>query len=413
MSQKKIFIGLTNIASQFGDLSKALNKLGHETITAVNAGRNSIVHQPVDYDIIDKKHYYFRGVRPRSLQKFLYEKFGDPHTPVWKRAIKECDIFLFMWSSFKADHSDFAELKRLGKKVVSLQVGNDARHGPAAEQEYKMYGFDPIEWPDYINHDERLPSVLSLVRNAEKYCDLVFSRVDQAQLQMRPYYRWPMMVFPEIIEFNPTQREKRPVVVHAPTSSPVKGTKYVIATLERLKSEGVDFEFRLIENMPHEEAMKVYASSDIIVDQLLIPGAGKLSTEGMAMGKVVMSKMGYNIYPQNIYDDCPIVDVTRATFYDKLKELIADYPKRCDIAKRGRAYVEQNLNTNKFCKRVLDLLENPGSQPPDYHPDFFRKHFIPESEKHAALYNKWTDTLKECKWYKEYVEPGERAGLRF
>lgn len=44
---------------------------------------------------------------------------------------------------------------------------------------------------------------------------------------------------------------------------------------------------------------------------------------------------------------------------------------------------------------------------------FFRNEFIPESAEALSVYNKWTETVKDCNWYKKTIKPGKRAGLIF
>ena len=67
-------------------------------------------------------------------------------------------------------------------------------------------------------------------------------------------------------------RRENPVIIHAPSRRRVKGTDAVLAAINQLQAEGIAFEFRLVEGLPNDEALKLYAESDIIVDQLGLGG---------------------------------------------------------------------------------------------------------------------------------------------
>jgi len=410
----KIFIGLINIASMLGDFKSAFADLGQETITAVFIKHVNIIQTTgVDY-IIDQhpisKILYRIPYRIRSKIEFFLsaKKF------VFRKAIRECDTFIFLWSSFEPDFSDFKLLKKLGKKIICVHVGDDVRWYYAMKQEFEKYGlplphYDPIY---KINSFDNFKKKLGTLRMAEKYADWIFSRLDQAQLAIKPYYRWNMMVDTNVIPHQPIQRQFRPIVLHAPTHREFKGTDYVFEVIKKLKNEKIDFEFLLIENVSNLEAIEMYKNGDILIDQLLCPGSGKLATEALAAGKVVLSNMSYDKYPQNNHPDYPIIDVNPENLYEVLKELIINYEKRSLIASKSRKFVEEHLDVKFFCKKVLQLI-NGEVIPYDYSPSFFRNQFIPESEEALMIYNQWNDSIKDCEWYKQSIKNGNRDGLIF
>lgn len=415
---QKIFIGLANIASQIGDFKSSFTKLGYETTTAIYGGNSGIIYSLVDYDfsIINNKKSWYDNIRPyklRFLLRYLFDKKKEKIQKIHQDIVKECNIFIFIWSSFEPDFSDIAYLKNMGKKVVCIHVGDDVRYPYAMQQEFALYDYQPVGYTKEYMAQVTAEQKLLWLRTSEKYADLVYSRADQNQLALRPHYKWHMMVVPT--DFTPiyTQNKLNPLVIHSPSNRDGKGTKYVLEAIEKLKSEGVVFQFQLIENMPHGEALKTYQKADIIIDQLLCPGAGKFATECMAMGRVVMGKMGFDVYPDYIPDReaHPIVDTCPKTIYDKLKSLIYDYDLRCKLSLMGPKYVKEHLNFDLFCERMLAILETKEHHY-EHTPIFFREKFIPEPEN-IDTYNKWTNLVKDCDWYKKYVPSGERDGLIF
>src|SRR5262249_35591321 len=82
-----------------------------------------------------------------------------------------------------------------------------------------------------------------------------------------------LSVFPA----TPPSMRARPLVVHAPSNRTRKGTEHVIAACEQL-----DVDLRIVEGMHHDEARKLYASADIVVDQLNAGWYGLFAIEAMA-----------------------------------------------------------------------------------------------------------------------------------
>lgn len=411
----KIFIGLGNIASILGDFKEAFFKLGYETITAIHQSHSLITSSEVDYDfnILNNKKSWYDTIRPYKLRILLQNLFDKKQKQIYPKIVKECDIFIFIWSSFQPYFSDIAYLKSIGKKVICIHVGDDVRYPNAMQQEFAQYGYEPVGYSKEYLQQVTAQQKLLWLRTSEKYADLVYSRADQNQLVMRPHYKWRMMVVPSDFIPNYDQSKVNPLVIHSPSNRDGKGTKYVLEAVERLKQEGVEFRFQLIENMPHLEALKTYQKADIIIDQLLCPGAGKFATECMAMGRVVMGKMGYGIYPDYIPDveNHPIIDTCPKTIYENLKSLIYDYDLRCKRSKQGPEYVKKHLNFDLFCEKMLELLDTNEHQY-EHFPSFFREKYIPEPEN-IDTYNQWTSFVKDCDWYKEHVPSGERDGLIF
>ena len=65
-----------------------------------------------------------------------------------------------------------------------------------------------------------------------------------------------------------------PVVVHAPTHRGVKEREFVMEAVRRLHSEGIPFQFQLIENLLHTEARRLYERGDVLVDRGSPDGRG-------------------------------------------------------------------------------------------------------------------------------------------
>ncbi len=409
----RIFIGLSDTASQVSDLKKGFDALGIESYAAILEAHN-ITANAVDEIIARKNFLTDLPLRPARLKNFLLH--GWRRRTLLRETAKNCDVFIFVWQSFFTDASDLKFLKKLGKKIVVFFMGSEQRWKNAYEQEMTSFGipsyyshFSPY---DYQFSPKALSKKLGYLRYVEKYADVIYSLPNQSQLSLRPYHHFYIPVNTEIITEKIEQREV-PVIVHAPTKRAVKGTEIVLETFERLKNAGMKFEVRLIENTPYLEALKIYPEADIVIGELFIPSGGKLDRESLAAGKVVLSSVRRD-YIDKLPPDCPIIDVNPTNLYAELKKIIPDQRRRTELAKKGRAFVEKHHDIKVVCRDVLEKLENSSSvQTFDYYPTFFCDKFLPESPQHAKLYNRWTEFVSNEKWYKKYVLAGNRDRLIF
>lgn len=168
-------------------------------------------------------------------------------------------------------------------------------------------------------------------------------------------------------EWEPVGVEKsdRPLIVHAPTFDRVKGTSYVLKAIETLQEEGLSFEFKLIQGMPHAKAREWYRKADIIVDQLLIGATGVLTLEGWALGKPVVVYLREDLFePFYKTRELPVANANPETVTDVLRRLIKDYDERAHLSKAGRKTVEEFHDIDNVIEQYLDLYHEVHRMPP-------------------------------------------------
>ncbi|MGD9036507.1 MAG: hypothetical protein PVF10_08120 [Syntrophobacterales bacterium] len=91
---------------------------------------------------------------------------------------------------------------------------------------------------------------------------------------------------------KPTFDKKKLKVVHAATDRAAKGSDIIIAAMEQVKKTAASkVEFQVIENLPHQQATKVYREADLIIDQVLVGWYGGIAVEVMSMGKPVICRI--------------------------------------------------------------------------------------------------------------------------
>ncbi len=403
----KIFIGTTNIASTMGEMRHAFQKLNHEVTIMVN-DLPAIANQNISLDIISStqinplfRNNWFLGTKsvwkkairkPYSdIRKFLINRYNSKILP---QLIEQHDVFIFIWSSILADYSDLKLIKKAGKKIVFIFVGDDVRWYWAMKQEFEGLGMSPVEYGKGYNYTAiGLYRRIKRIRMAEKYADLVYSKREQAQLQKRPFFHWIMFVNASDYTVRDSEKEI-PLVIHAPSNMSIKGSKYIIDAVNELKAEGLVFDFQLVENMKFEECKKLIEKADFIIDQLFIPGGGRLCAEALSCNAKAISFMAYSIYYQGFMpqkqENCPIIDADRHSIKEVLHKQILQF----EGIKRTEDYLNRNyatlhLNVDIFCAELIAHLNAKSIDLNyDYEPLFY-KEYKPKSILEKVILHYW------------------------
>ena len=152
----------------------------------------------------------------------------------------------------------------------------------------------------------------------------------------------------DLRDWKPAPRavsDRRPRVVHAPSHQGAKGTRYIVDAANRLKAEGVEFDFILAEHLSNAEVRKLIEGADLVIDQLLVGWYGGLAVESMALGKPVIcyvraEDLGF-IDPQ-MRAQLPVIQAEPDSIYEVLKNsLTAGRSRLAEAGAQGRAYVER------------------------------------------------------------------------
>jgi glycosyltransferase involved in cell wall biosynthesis len=287
-----------------------------------------------DYDVI---HFNFgQAILPSPLHGVLP---GETRSPAWMRRI-------YRWYAQRLDMRDLLLLKKAGKKIFVTFQGNDARQGDYCASNFAISIAAEVG-RDYYPPEADAAKRRVIARFA-RFADRIFflnpdlGHVLPAEARFLPYAH----VDPR--EWRPPAHPSdngRPLVLHAPSSQLVKGTKYVLEAVVRLSDEGVAFDFELVEGLTHREARKVYERADLVVDQLLAGWYGGIAVELMALGKPVVAYMREEdlaFVPSAMREELPIIAATPATLHDVLKEwLTVRRQDLAEIGSRSRAYVER------------------------------------------------------------------------
>ncbi len=161
-------------------------------------------------------------------------------------------------------------------------------------------------------------------------------------------------------------------IAHAPNHKGVKGTEFIISTVEELVQKGYKVELVLIEKMKNDEVKELLKTCDILIDQLNL-GYALNAIEGMSLSMPVITNLTNDNYTKvfkqyAFLNECPLVSSDYETLYSVLEDLIQNSEKRKEIGKNGRRYIEKyhskktaylmfsNIYSNIWNGKNIDLI---------------------------------------------------------
>ena len=166
----------------------------------------------------------------------------------------------------------------------------------------------------------------------------------------------------EELPFSGARRRSRPRICHAPTRRGAKGTQAIMDALDGLRQEGLEFDFVLLEGLPHDKLMTELAEADIVIDQIVIGWYGVLAVEAMALGKAVVAFIRDDLVhelPEGV-----LVNANPKTIAVRLRELIADPDLRVGLGQAARRYVETYHDAGVVAARLQELYREVSGAAP-------------------------------------------------
>ncbi|MFS0723256.1 glycosyltransferase [Paenibacillus sp. 1P07SE] len=276
---------------------------------------------------------------------------------IWlEKAVRQYDVFHFHFGqTFFEDLSDLRYLKQLGKKLVVQHRGSDVRMLSIARTQDNPY----VRVKSGLRRSEE--AICRRLRALSRYIDHAIVADHELLAYIKPFYKHVHLLRQSITiaKFAPAFPAKdnpKPLIVHAPTNEYVKGTEYVLKAVTRLKARGLDFNFELVQNLPHKAAIAKYRQADLIIDQLLQGSCGVFSLEGMALGKPVVCYIRDELkgtYPPGL----PLISASPDTIYSTLKRLIRNPELRERRGRAGRRYIEQYYESEGRARELKSIYE--------------------------------------------------------
>ena len=238
------------------------------------------------------------------------------------------------------------ERSLLHNKVVAVTFqGDDARQGDYCRQHFDISIAHETGSSYYTPaSDERTRQRIAWF---DEYADLIYAVNPDLLWVLPERARFVPYAHLDITDWVPVAKtpSDTPIVIHAPSHRGAKGTAHILEAVDRLKAEGVAFEFVLVEKLSNTEARKLYERADLVVDQLLAGWYGGFAVEAMALGKPVICYLrdsDFGFLPEAMRSELPLINAQPASISDVMREWLTS--RRGELQARGRAsrqYVER------------------------------------------------------------------------
>jgi len=320
----------------------------------ISALSQALRTQGIDATSCSLRNHHYAYMADIRMHFDPSEKGDELRTAFFMEAVKKYDIFHFHFGeTFFPDRRDLDIIKNYGKKMVVNHRGSEVRMLSVARSFNNPYVHVKRSWTD----EKKIHANLKLLST---YIDHSIVNDFELSPYVEPYYK-KIHVLPHAIDADQFQphypsEDFRPLIVHAPSRREIKGTEFVLAAVERLTKKGFNFDFRLIEGLPHTEALKLYQQAAIVIDQLQIGAYGHLSVEAMAMGKPTVCFIREDL--RNSYpSDLPIVSANPETIYDVLKNQLRHPERWKRLGEQGRIYVRNHHNLDKVAQKLIKIYK--------------------------------------------------------
>lgn len=337
----RFFIGLSDPAGVGVAYAKVLRKMGYQA--------NCITYSahPFSYSS-DPEDYSLDLFRQNIVWRLIYLFF------FFLKSMFIFDVFIFVYGAtffpFRNRffvNIDMPILKIFGKKIISVFVGCDIRF-----RDQKTF----VEYSGCFECREKCNYAVKkkIAEVSEKYSDLIFAQADYGGFLRKKYHLFWIPF--DLEKYQPSYTaNKKPIIIHAPSNTDLKGTKFILEAIKKLKREGFDFDFKLLKNKKHEEILEEIKKADFIVDSVLGGWYGMFAAESMALGKLVL---GY-IRPSNM-KACPVpmINTHPDNVYDNLKKVLLMKPEeRIRIGRKSRRFIEKHHQDIKVVQEQLSILK--------------------------------------------------------
>lgn len=342
----KVFHGLVNYGTQAGFFSEELRKQGIRAISVIHSDpskRKIDIELSHGGNLVQKifKHLY------NYLRKLIwFFKFNTFHF-YFGKTLLPYQIDLPLYSFFN-------------KKVIMEYLGWDVQLYQYSINKYKItnastYKPDPPEVQ--IRNDEKK---LKRLAYETKYVDFQIVCSPKYSEFVPNSYLLPLAVDLGTFVFQPLQMISSPIkIMHAPTSKGNKGTANIINAVNKLKFEGFNIDFILVEKVSHKELINYYKESDIFIDQILGGWYGTASIEAMAIGRPTICFLRGEYFNYIDYgEQIPIINANPNTIYEVLKDILKKVNELPEIGRKSREFVEKYHDVRNVTKKLIDIYQN-------------------------------------------------------
>ena len=272
-----------------------------------------------------------------------------------------CEGFLFQHYKISgfSYQVEFYLWRLAGIKVAVFPYGADSYVYNRVKSRNWLYGLI-TDYPDAARNQESIGRRLDFyIRNS----DLFLPGSAMFDGMGRSDWITPSTLCIDTNEWSPQEKIQSNIftVTHAPNHRSVKGTRYIIDSIESLKASGYQVSLRLIEKVDNREVRQIIGKeSDLHVDQLFADGYGLNALESMSLGIPTISNFqgpARDFFDQWTFTkECPLIVSDESDLSEVILNLIQNPEELSQIGRLSREYVMSHHSYSSFAKNLHDLL---------------------------------------------------------
>ena len=343
-TQHRLWVGPVNYAGQGHQWARAIeNHSAHVGARSMAVVRS--LRFPVDYEVSPRAYGFIDW--QRAQERYV--------TRNYTHVLIEAERPLFGTLYGGTCERELPRLRRAGLRPALICHGSDVRLPSRHASRFPFSPFADAADPLTSRLQRQALRNLSILSSVE---EPVFVSTPDL-LDDVPQARWcPVVVEPDVWATDrPVLERDRPVVVHIPTSGPLKGSGLVDPVLRELDEQG-HLEYRSLRGLTHAEVRQAYQDADIVLDQFVLGLYGVSAAEAMAAGRVVVAYVTDPVrrrVAEATGLDVPILEAGPSTVREVVLRVIHDRQEGQRIAAQGPAFVRA-VHDGRHSARVLSAI---------------------------------------------------------
>ncbi|MEV1129866.1 hypothetical protein [Agromyces sp. NPDC049794] len=279
----------------------------------------------------------------------------------------------FLVSSVDDREFEFAFLRRHGVKIACYFTGDDIRAPRLMHELEQVYGrpnlstvvgtLDPLfESDEYDALKRRIGAI------ADRFADVIFT----APVDQRGYLTSDVRAFRYFypddrfrLDLEKYVRPERLVLVHAPSAPVLKGTQFVREAIERLRSEGYDFEYHEFTDVSNDEVRQVLSRAHLVLNQFYAYLPGVFGIEALASSCVMLCSADERIEPLILgpgANDAWVVTGPDEV-YEHTRTLLEHPESLAEQARRGFEWAMRYASASASAEYVVTALDEVLRRP--------------------------------------------------
>ncbi|MET1017695.1 MAG: glycosyltransferase [Leifsonia flava] len=261
---------------------------------------------------------------------------------------------------------EFSFLKKHGLGVVCYFTGNDIRSPRLMHDLERTTGRKNLashleELNPVFGTDEYEQAKRDIAAAADAYADVIFNaRLDQLSYltsDTEPF----MYFFPDdrfVWNEEKFDEPRQIIVVHAPSKPLLKGTEHVRAAVDRLRADGLEFDYRELTDVTNDEVIATLGDAHIVLNQFYAFIPGVFGIEAMASGCAMLASADARV-ETDLGGDANDAWVVTAPdeIYSHLRNLLEHPELIREQARRGFDWARLHASASEDAKRMRKILE--------------------------------------------------------